>query len=315
VVGLVLFLLGSGGDGGDKKASNENPAGEVVGPGAELKNQPIDLSAGEGAVWLANGEAGTLSRVDAETMQVTEVPLGKDAIAGDVAAGNGAVWVDSFADRITRIDPSSNETTDVTVPETTEVRQLALDESTGTLWALAPKKSHVTAIDTTANKAAKPVDPDTGEGASLAAGDGFAYVLRTTGELVFVSEDSNSVVGDPADIARPDTAISDNDYQDGTIYPVVGEDMVGKFDATSGTEGQAINAGPGFGAGVVQGDSLWAAYPADRLLRRFNLDSGKLVGEPIKLDRPPALLTADDTGIYIVSQGRTPTLVRVEPGS
>jgi serine/threonine-protein kinase len=314
VIGLVLFLLGSGDSGGGKKA-NENPAGKVVGPGAQLMTQPIDLSAGEGAVWLANGETGTVTRVDAETMRVIDVPLGEDAIAGDVAAGNGAVWVDSFADRITRIDAASNETTDVTVPEATEVRLLALDESTGTLWALAPKKSHLTAIDTTANKAGKPIDPDTGEGASLAAGDGFAYVLRTTGELVFVSEDSNSVVGEPADIARPDTAISDNDYQDGTIYPVVGEDMVGKFDATSGTEGQAIDAGPGFGAGVVQGDSLWAAYPADRLLRRFNLDSGKLVGEPIKLDRPPALLTADDTGIYIVSQGRTPTLVRVEPGS
>jgi hypothetical protein len=52
---------------------------------------PLDVSAGEGAVWVASG-SGSVSRIDPRTDRVTmTVPLHNPA-AG-IAAGLGSVWV------------------------------------------------------------------------------------------------------------------------------------------------------------------------------------------------------------------------------
>ena len=52
---------------------------------------PTAIAAGGGAVWVASGRDGTLTRIDPETFDVTTIALGGHAT--DVAVGLGSVWV------------------------------------------------------------------------------------------------------------------------------------------------------------------------------------------------------------------------------
>jgi len=69
---------------------------------------PGPLTFGGGAVWVANLQDESVSRIDPVTRAVTTVPAG--GLPADVAFGAGAVWVFlSRTDGFTRIDPAFNE--------------------------------------------------------------------------------------------------------------------------------------------------------------------------------------------------------------
>ena len=71
---------------------------------------PRFLSVGEGAVWTLNQGDGSVTRVDAKTNKiVATIEVGVPGGGGEIAVGEGSVWVTSFEFPISRIDPSSNK--------------------------------------------------------------------------------------------------------------------------------------------------------------------------------------------------------------
>jgi YVTN family beta-propeller protein len=64
------------------------------------------MSSGEGAVWVANGHEGTVTRIDLATNTVVEtIAVGRAPFS--IAVGEGAVWVTNREeDTLTRIDPA-----------------------------------------------------------------------------------------------------------------------------------------------------------------------------------------------------------------
>ena len=66
---------------------------------------PTAVAVGGGAVWVANTQDGTVSRIDPRTATVTHtIPVGRRPTG--VAAGAGAVWVaNSLSGTLDRIDP------------------------------------------------------------------------------------------------------------------------------------------------------------------------------------------------------------------
>jgi YVTN family beta-propeller protein len=72
--------------------------------------KPRFLTVGEGSVWTINQGDGTISRVDAKTNKVVAtIEAGIPGPGGEIAVGEGSVWVTSFEYPITRIDPSTNK--------------------------------------------------------------------------------------------------------------------------------------------------------------------------------------------------------------
>jgi YVTN family beta-propeller protein len=66
--------------------------------------RPSGLAVGDGAVWVANADASTVSRISLASGKVTDT-IGVGAHATDVAVGSGAVWVANGDDEsLTRID-------------------------------------------------------------------------------------------------------------------------------------------------------------------------------------------------------------------
>jgi YVTN family beta-propeller protein len=82
-------------------------SGRLLGQVA-LQRRPGQVTADEGAVWVANPEQGTISRVDPAARRVAQqITVGRDP-AG-VAAGDGAVWVTNSGERsVSWINPATN---------------------------------------------------------------------------------------------------------------------------------------------------------------------------------------------------------------
>jgi len=83
--------------------TNQVTAKVDVGP------QPRFLTAGGGAVWTLNQGDGSISRVDTHSVSLAaNIPAGVPGAGGEIAYGEGAVWVTMMEFPITKIDPSAN---------------------------------------------------------------------------------------------------------------------------------------------------------------------------------------------------------------
>ena len=101
---------------GDVKA-NENGSVQRIDPHSnrvvstiEVGKQPRFLAVGEGGVWVFNQADGSVSRVDPQTNKVVAViECGVPGTGGDIAAGEGFVWVRAKNELLLVIDPQSNK--------------------------------------------------------------------------------------------------------------------------------------------------------------------------------------------------------------
>ncbi|MFL5341339.1 MAG: DUF5074 domain-containing protein [Gemmataceae bacterium] len=74
-----------------------------------VRRQPRFLAVGEGAVWVLNQTDGTVSRIDPETNKVAAtIDAGVPGFGGDIAAGEGGVWVRGTKVLLHVIDPKTN---------------------------------------------------------------------------------------------------------------------------------------------------------------------------------------------------------------
>ena len=84
--------------------NNEIVASVDVGPKAAR------LASGDGAVWTLNQGDGSVTRVDAATNKaVTTIAIGMEVAAGEIVAGEGAVWISAPGVPLVRIDPRTNK--------------------------------------------------------------------------------------------------------------------------------------------------------------------------------------------------------------
>jgi hypothetical protein len=86
---------------------------------------------GDAAVWALSRSLGSLTEIDiaenvaARTVQVGDVPTG-------LTAGFGAVWVGDKDGVIWRVDEDTRLVTEI--PFGAEIRAIAFDEDTDTIW-------------------------------------------------------------------------------------------------------------------------------------------------------------------------------------
>jgi YVTN family beta-propeller protein len=71
--------------------------------------RPRFIAVGAGSVWTLNQGDGGVSRIDPKTNKVVAtIDVGVPGPGGDIAVGEGSVWVTSFEFPLSRIDPASN---------------------------------------------------------------------------------------------------------------------------------------------------------------------------------------------------------------
>jgi YVTN family beta-propeller protein len=73
---------------------------------------PRFMAAGEGFVWTLNQGSGTVTKIDPRSLKVVAtIDVGVPGTGGDIAAGEGAVWVSQKTIPVSRIDPSTDKVT------------------------------------------------------------------------------------------------------------------------------------------------------------------------------------------------------------
>jgi DNA-binding beta-propeller fold protein YncE len=108
---------------------------------------PRFLAAGEGAIWTLNQKDGSVSRIDAKTHKlVATIELGVPGGGGDIAVGEGSVWVTVFGFPLSRIDPGTNRVVQQFAGPGGDAVRVGLGSvwlsngQQGTVWRLDPKK-------------------------------------------------------------------------------------------------------------------------------------------------------------------------------
>jgi virginiamycin B lyase len=87
-----------------------DPNTNAVVAAIEVRGQPRFLAVGEGAVWVLNQADGTVSRIDPESNKVAAtIEAGVVGPGGDIAAGEGGVWVRGDKVLLVKIDPKTNK--------------------------------------------------------------------------------------------------------------------------------------------------------------------------------------------------------------
>jgi virginiamycin B lyase len=89
-----------------------HPASNKVIAEIPVDKGPRFMAAGEGYVWTLNQGTGTVTKIDPFTMKVVAtIDVGLPGTGGDIAAGEGAVWVTSRDIPVTRIEVASDTVT------------------------------------------------------------------------------------------------------------------------------------------------------------------------------------------------------------
>jgi YVTN family beta-propeller protein len=198
VVGIVVSITGSSTSAPIAVRPNSvavlDPETRKIVADVPIGGRPVAIAVGAGAVWVGNGDDGTVSRIDPKTYEVVKtIGLGVDV--SDIAVGHGSVWVaGGNAGTLTRIDPRLNgvqDTIDFEEPNQVvaePVFQVATDESS--VWA------------TVSNRLVK-IDPRTdgetdtlpiGAGpVGLAAGAGNAWISTLDERLLRIDAGSVTV--------------------------------------------------------------------------------------------------------------------------
>jgi virginiamycin B lyase len=150
------------------------------------------IGAGDVGVFVLDGKASTVARIDPATNTVTTTfPAPRSAAALRVA--DGALWVTSSSDgALHRLDPSGAET--AVVPVGAGARFLAT--GLGAVWVLNSGDGTVSRVDpaTDAVAATVTVSPVAIRGGDVAAGGGFVWARVTDVLVAQIDPEANLVV-------------------------------------------------------------------------------------------------------------------------
>ena len=132
-----------------------NPHNHVIEESIAVGPRPRFLAVGEGSVWTINQGDGTISRVDAKSNKVVAtIAAGIPGPGGEIAVGEGSVWVTSFEYPITRIDPSTNKVVQQFHGEGGDAIRVGHGSvwlsnlRAGNIWRLDPKRIAATIAET-----------------------------------------------------------------------------------------------------------------------------------------------------------------------
>lgn len=264
--------------------------------------RPGDLAHGDGAVWVANLEDRSLSRIDPVTRTVVRnVPL--PATPDGVSVGAGAVWVvNGRLGTLYRVDPAFDRVSDgLRLGERAiTFTDAGVAVGLGSVWA-AFGDSTLARVDTS------PVR----EAGLAVAGEGPSDVLVAFGS-VWVSNSADSSVQrfDPLTfeagsvreltVGRRPTGMAAG--EDSIWVACTEDDYVARLGSSSGDESaRTIPVGDGPRAITIGEDAVWVANAADGTVSRIDPGTNEVV-TTITVGNAPVGIAVVDGSVWVSVQ-------------
>jgi hypothetical protein len=140
IVAFVVVLALAGGDDGG--GGGGNATGEVTGQPIAIGKGPRDIAFGGGAVWTANLDDNSVSRVDPGTNRATNIPVA-GLFPFEVDFDDNALYV-TGPSQIRKIDPATNRVVGTVSDTGGDVASVAAGD--GFLWIAHEKEGTVTKV-------------------------------------------------------------------------------------------------------------------------------------------------------------------------
>lgn len=269
----AVVVARTGRDGADTGTSlnilSENSVGMLDPVTGQLKADlgvdpgPGAVAEGFGAIWTANTNADSVSRIDQTSRVVTRIPVGTAPSA--VAVGAGSVWVaNSGSGSVSRIDPGTGRTQTINVG--TQPGGVAVAQ--GAAWVSNTADATVMRIDPAQNKVVKTIP--VGDGPSAIAGGNDVWVANSRSDNVSQIDPSTSSVVRIIPVGRDPEgiqAIGDHVWVannlDGTVSRI----------AATGISLTTLPRGPESQPTALSeaGGSLWVASTGAKALYEFDV--------------------------------------------
>jgi peptide/nickel transport system substrate-binding protein len=291
-IGVVLGTRGTSASSGS--AGSTRLVGLSLGSArsreVSLASAPSAMVAGAGSLWLADPNAGVVSRVDLAARTVADrVPVG--GTPGALATGAGSIWVASVpGESVKRIDPQSG-----TISQTIALggaRAAALAFGAGRLWVADITDNSLLAFDPESGVLRDTVRLDL-QPTALAIGnraiwvsdygsDSVAEIDLRTGQTITTVHVGNG----PSALAVSAGAVWVTNSLDSTAS---------RIDPTTGSVVATIPVGSGPDAIAVAGGSVWVANQYSANVSRIDPRRNVALGSSAVGGGPTALATADKT--------------------
>lgn len=131
-----------------------NPATNLVTKRITVSAAPHSIAVGGGSIWALCGKEGKVERIDPKTDKVIKtIELGVPGAVGEIAYGEGSIWVTMAGFPLTRIDPGTDKVVQQFFGPGGGAIQVAngaiwlSNVSRATIWKIDPKRVAVTLAD------------------------------------------------------------------------------------------------------------------------------------------------------------------------
>ena len=227
---------------------------------------------------------------------------------GDVAVGEGAVWV-TMPDRgaVVQIDPETRTIRD-TIPVGADPAGIAV--GAGSVWVTNGGSSTVSRISPETKEVVQTIDVPGGPAGIAAGQEGIWVANNLNSSVSHIDPESGDVlstigVGDrPADIAVDQRGVWVANVASGTVSRITPTSDLVEQETKVGNGPQTIAAGPG---------GIWVANSLDRTISRIDPHTDA-VTQTIRVGGEPTGLTQAG-GFVWVSDGSRGSVERIQPGS
>ena len=270
---VVLALAGGGGDDG----GGGNAAGEVTGEPIAIGKGPRDIAFGGGAVWTANLDDNSVSRVDPGTNKATNIAV-KDLFPFEVDWDKNALYV-SGPSQIQKIDPATNQVVGTVTDTGGDVSSVAAGD--GFLWIAHEKDDTVTKVSQeTLQPDGDPIKVGD-RPLSIAVGEGGVWVSNFgDSSITKIESATGEVFQDPLKLDFQPGGVG---VAEGTLYIGTGNGIV-EVDPTSLTIEEPVPLKGASFYDVGQG-ALWATFPTRGTVERIDLKTKQRIGDPIDVGK------------------------------
>jgi YVTN family beta-propeller protein len=276
-----------------------SPSGGAIRAVAPLGTSPSSLAAGDGSVWVTNGDAGTVARIDPRTRAVVEtLPVGSSP--SGIAVGAGAVWVaNNLGQSVSRVDPAVNRVVQ-TIAVGNGPEGVAVGE--GAVWVANGSDGTLTRIDPVSGEVVDTVA--LGAGATdVTAGAGSVWVSDETGDRVFRVDPGSDQVTASINVGTGPTALASGF---GSVWVANSLDgTVSRIDPLTNSVTATVLVGDGAGGLAVGAGGVWVASQYAGILSLID-PAANVVRRTIAVgNRPRGVAVAD--GLVWVGAGPADT--------
>jgi peptide/nickel transport system substrate-binding protein len=271
-----------------------NPSSGAISQEIPVGVRPGAIAVGEGAIWVANPDSDTVSRIDSPPSRVV-LPIAVGSSPAGITTASGAVWVANGLDgTVSRIDPGTD-----TVVQRISVGNgpLGIAAGAGSIWVANTGDATITKIDATTGKRAKTLPIAATE---LAFGAGALWATqRSANRVVRIDPLTGSVV-QPIQVGNGPSAIT---FGVGAVWVTNSLDgTVSRIDPETNSVAEAIQTGDGPVAVTVGAGGVWVSNEYGGTLTRIDPRTNR-TDTPLSVGgRPSGLATAGGSVLVSVRQ-------------